>query len=101
MVVMNDSNQPRRRTLFIGAALAIITSALYLPSLRHDFLLYDDQQYVTENAQVIAGLTGQGFRWAFGYHAGNWHPLTWLSHMLDCTLYDLKPWGHHLTNLLL
>ena len=81
--------------------LGLITLVLYLPSLRQGFLPYDDQQYVTENLQVQAGLTWQGLTWAFGYHAGNWHPLTWLSHMLDCQFYGLKPAGHHLTNVLL
>jgi hypothetical protein len=60
----------------ICLALGLVTLALYLPSLRHDFLAYDDQQYVTENPHVQAGLTLQGVVWAFGYHAGNWHPLT-------------------------
>ena len=81
--------------------LGLITLALYLPSLRHDFLAYDDQLYVTENPHVQAGLTRPGVAWAFGYHVGNWHPLTWLSHMLDCQLYGLKPAGHHATNVLL
>ena len=85
----------------ICLALGLITLALYLPALSHDFLGYDDQQYVTENTQVQAGLTGHGVVWAFGRHAGNWHPLAWLSHMLDCQLYGLKPAGHHLTNVLL
>ena len=82
-------------------ALGLATLALYLPSLRHEFVGYDDQQYVTENAHVRAGLTGAGLVWAFGCHAGNWHPLTWLSHMLDCQLYGLNPAGHHLTSVLL
>jgi protein O-mannosyl-transferase len=85
----------------ICLALGLITLALYLPSLSHDFLAYDDQEYVTENPHVQAGLTGHSLVWAFGFHAGNWHPLTWLSHMLDCQLYSLKPAGHHLTNVLL
>ncbi len=85
----------------IGLALALITLALYLPSLRHDFLFYDDQQYVTENARVLAGLSVSNVVWAFGYHAGNWHPLAWLSHMLDAQFYGSKPAGHHLTNVLL
>jgi protein O-mannosyl-transferase len=92
---------PRSRTGVICLGLAVLTLALYLPALRHDFLTYDDQQYVTENALVRAGLTAQGWVWAFGNHAGNWHPLALLSHMLDCQLYGLRPWGHHLTNLLL
>ena len=55
-----------------------------------------------KNPQVDDGLTIEGIAWAFtSRHASNWHPLTWLSHMLDCQLYGLTPWGHHLTNVLL
>ena len=89
----------RKSTLLIALALGWITLAIYLPSLRHDFLDYDDQQYVTDNPRVRAGLSVEGVGWAFGYHAGNWHPLTWLSHMFDCSLHGLKPAGHHLTNV--
>lgn len=81
--------------------MGLITLALYLPAVRHDFVQYDDQQYVTENPQVQAGLSVTGLRWAFGFHAGNWHPLAWLSHMLDCQLYGANPAGHHLTSILL
>ncbi len=57
--------------------------------------------YVTANAHV-RGLTWESVKWAFRTGcAGNWHPVTWLSHMLDCQLFGLKPWGHHLTNVLL
>src|SRR5207245_763885 len=85
----------------ICAALGVITLGLYLPSIRHDFVAYDDQQYVTENPHVQAGLTGASLLWAFGPHASNWHPLTWISHMLDCQLYGLNPEGHHLSSALL
>jgi tetratricopeptide (TPR) repeat protein len=86
----------------ICLALGLITLAVYWPSLTHDFLAFDDQAYVTENPQVRAGLTWPGVVWAFeSFSVANWHPLTWLSHMLDCQLYGLKPAGHHLTNLLL
>ncbi len=77
------------------------TLSLYLPVLHHDFIQYDDQQYVTENPRVQAGLSVEGLRWAFGFHAGNWHPLAWLSHMLDCQIYGARAGGHHLTNVLL
>jgi tetratricopeptide (TPR) repeat protein len=86
---------------WIYAALAVSTLALYLPALSHTFLEYDDQQYVTDNAHVQAGLTWKGLLWAFGFYAGNWHPLAWLSHMLDCQLFAARAWGHHLTNVLL
>ena len=63
---------------------------------------YDDPDYVTENGHVQAGLTWKGLQWAFrSTEAANWHPLTRLSHMLDCELFGLAPWGHHLTSILL
>ncbi|MBW2570177.1 MAG: tetratricopeptide repeat protein [Deltaproteobacteria bacterium] len=65
-----------------------------------DFICFDDKPYVTENRRVQSGLTVKGFIWAFTtFHASNWHPLTWLSHMLDCELYGLNPMGHHWTSL--
>ncbi len=86
----------------ICLALGLVTMAVFWPSLTHDFLSYDDQAYVTENPHVRAGLTWPGVVWAFGrFSVANWHPLTWLSHMVDCQVYGLRPWGHHLTNLLL
>ena len=68
----------------------------------HQFILYDDPEYVVENLHVRAGLGLEGVRWAFTTgHSANWHPLTWLSHMLDCQLFGLNPGLHHLTSLLL
>lgn len=99
---MDNQARNLRHTSWLCLALGLLTLAVYLPLLTHDFLGYDDQQYVTENPHVQAGLTWHGLAWAFqGSHASNWHPLTWLSHMLDCQLYGLKPAGHHLTSLLL
>jgi tetratricopeptide (TPR) repeat protein len=90
-----------RRTLWISLALAALTVVLYAPVLRCQFLTFDDQAYVTENRLVRAGLTLHGIEMAFRVPtAGNWHPLTMLSHMLDCQIYGLRPWGHHLTNVL-
>ena len=97
--------KPTRQQLFAGICLTLglVTAALYWPGLHHDFINYfDDSTYITDNPQVVHGLTWPGVVWAFqsGY-AANWHPLTWISHMLDCQFYGLNPWGHHLTNLLL
>jgi hypothetical protein len=80
--------------------LAIATSALYSSVAHHPFVDFDDQYYVTNNAVIHAGLNWKTFVWSFnaGY-AQNWHPLTWISHALDCQLYGLNPAGHHLTNL--
>jgi tetratricopeptide (TPR) repeat protein len=82
--------------------LTIGTLAVFSSVRHHDFINYDDNLYVTENEHVLAGLTWQGVIWAFtATHAWNWHPLTWLSHMLDCELFGVGAGGHHLTNLLL
>jgi protein O-mannosyl-transferase len=82
--------------------LAIGTSVLYSSVAHHPFVDFDDQYYVTNNAVIHAGLNWRSFVWSFnaGY-AQNWHPLTWISHALDCQLYGLNPAGHHLTNLVL
>jgi len=68
----------------------------------HEFVNYDDDEYVTENRHVQEGLTRESVTWAFTTtHTGNWHPLTWLSHMLDCTLFGLDAGRHHMINVLL
>jgi protein O-mannosyl-transferase len=88
--------------VLVALLLALVVVAVHLPVVRFDFTNYDDNEYVTRNPQVLKGLTWEGARWAFTHgHSANWHPVTWLSHMLDCQLYGLKPAGHHLTNLLL
>ncbi|HTQ95189.1 MAG TPA: tetratricopeptide repeat protein [Candidatus Acidoferrum sp.] len=92
-----------RRTLaMISFALAVLVIALYLPALRNGFVNYDDPDYVTHNANVLQGLNWENVKWAFGTNnpAANWHPLTWLSHMLDVQIFGLAPWGHHLINVL-
>lgn len=84
--------------------LILITAVLlvYWQVGDHEFVNYDDNVYITENAQVQKGLTSEGIIWAFTTnHTGNWHPLTWISHMLDCELYGLNSRGHHLNNVLL
>ncbi|HEX2769759.1 MAG TPA: hypothetical protein VHN12_10800, partial [Geobacteraceae bacterium] len=82
--------------------IAAVTVAVYWPVLNNGFIDYDDTDYVTVNIMVRQGLTLKGFIWSFSaFHAGNWHPLTWLSHMLDIQLFDLNPMGHHADSLLL
>jgi len=81
--------------------LVMCTVAVYWQVINHDFLNFDDGQYVTENAVVQSGLTLHGLKWAFTTtYTTNWHPLTWLAHMLDCELYGTNPAGHHVTGLL-
>ena len=77
------------------------TLACYWPVGHFNFLNYDDDRYVSGNAMVSQGLSWGGVRWAFGsLECCNWHPLTWLSHGLDCQLYGLEAGAHHVTNLL-
>ena len=88
----------------MAGLLVLVTIAIYWPVMRHAFVNHDDPLYVTDNPHVRAGLTWEGLVWAFGRVHGDqtyWHPLSWVSHMVDCQLYGLKPGGHHLTNLLL
>jgi tetratricopeptide (TPR) repeat protein len=93
----------KTKNLIILAALAVVTLLVFWPVIGHDFVNLDDDRYVTANRHVRGGLTGEDIRWAFtslGY-ASNWHPLTWLSHMLDAQLFGLKAGPHHAVNLLL
>ena len=92
----------KNRTGAICALLAVATLLLYWPATRNGFVNLDDHDYILDNIHVTAGLTWSGILWAFrsGY-ASNWHPLTWISHMLDCQFFGLNPSGHHLVNVLL
>ena len=86
----------------IGLALVLVTLLVYAPVRDYPFVNFDDVQYVVENAPVSAGVTADGIRWAFSSpHAGNWHPLTWISHMIDVELFGLDAGQHHLVNLLI
>jgi protein O-mannosyl-transferase len=86
----------------ISVLLMVAVFLVFGQTLRHDFVNYDDDVYFYANAHVQAGLTWRGVAWAFttGYN-GNWHPLTWLSFMLDVELFGKGPAGPHLTNVLL
>jgi protein O-mannosyl-transferase len=80
----------------IALALFLATWLLYYPALRNGFVNYDDPDYVTSNLHVQRGLTATSVAWAFrSTDEANWHPLTWLSHMFDVTLFRLQPSGHH------
>ena len=98
--LLSNSDSQIWKTL-ICIFLTAIICAVYWQTLDHQFTNFDDNVYVTDNRHVQAGLSSKSIAWAFAStHASNWHPLTWLSHMLDCQLYGLKPAGHHLTNVL-
>jgi protein O-mannosyl-transferase len=87
----------------LSVLLAVGTAALYAPALKNGFVNFDDPDYVTRNAHVQLGLSWSNFFWTFNTNneAANWHPLTWISHMLDVQFYGLQPAGHHFTNVLL
>ena len=92
---------PMLRPHSIGLLLALATLVVYLPATTCSFTNFDDPQYVTENPIVQRGLTWAGVKWAFaGVHVSNWHPLPWLSPMIDCDLFRLNPAGPHLVNIL-
>ncbi|MGA9451350.1 MAG: tetratricopeptide repeat protein, partial [Verrucomicrobiia bacterium] len=99
---MNADKIPQEHATkwFVCLALAVVTFAAYVPVLRNGFINLDDPDYVTQNPFVQQGYSWDAVKWAFSaFHTCNWHPLTWLSHMLDCQLYGLDPAGHHLTSL--
>ena len=86
----------------VCATLVVATLAVFAPVRALPFLRYDDEQYVTANPPVQAGLTAESVRWAFtSFHASNWHPLTWLSHMADVELFGAGAAGPHVVNALL
>jgi protein O-mannosyl-transferase len=88
--------------LWICIFLVIATLLIYLQIVHFDFVDYDDTDYVFQNPHIQAGITKDSLKWAFTtIHASNWHPVTWMSHMLDIQMYGLQPGGHHLTNLLI
>ena len=97
-----ERNYPLRIDIFICVLLVLATVAVYWQLNTFEFIGYDDDKYVTENPVVQNGLTREGLVWAFkSTHASNWHPLTWLSHMLDVELYGMDAGAHHLTGLIL
>jgi hypothetical protein len=98
MIRSND----RRCIAGVCLGLILVTLAIYWPARLCGFVQYDDPEYVTENQTVQDGLSRWGLQWAIvDAHAANWHPITWLSHMLDCQLFGLDAGAHHLVNVLL
>jgi protein O-mannosyl-transferase len=93
---------PQKRTLLLCLLLTAVVLGSYSPVAHNGFLNYDDDTYITNNPHVRAGLTWATVKWAFTtYDQANWHPLTWLSHALDCQLFGLHPAGPHFVNVLL
>lgn len=97
-----SSSPTLRRDLAAVVALLAAVMAVFWQVRGFDFVNFDDPEYVTGNPDVAGGLDAHGVTWAFTrFHAGHWHPLTWLSHMVDVTLWGMNPGAHHLMNLLL
>ncbi len=86
--------------LILAWSLALLTVFIYLPVVHCPFINYDDNEYVTQNPAVSKGITPANLAWAFtAFHSGNWHPLTWISHQMDCTLFGLQPGPAHFMNV--
>jgi tetratricopeptide (TPR) repeat protein len=95
------ANRKLSAALVIGAVLALATLAVYLPAVKMTFISFDDPDYVWRNPRVVGGLTWDGVWWSLTHSfASNWHPLTWMSHMLDYQIYGLNAGGHHATSIL-
>src|SRR6266699_6906550 len=102
LAASRHSHNDRLIASVVCILLAGIVWISFGQTLGHEFVNYDDGPYVYANPRIINGLSPGNVQWAFIHvHAANWHPLTTISHMLDCQLYGLQPWGHHLTNILL
>ncbi len=92
----------RQKQVFLSVLLFAFVLGVFLPAIENDFIGYDDPDYLVSNAPVTGGLSWENLKWAFSSaEAANWHPLTWLSHQVDCELFGLRPWGHHLSSILL
>ena len=93
---------PEKRAFVLSLLLVVLTLGLYNQANHFSFISYDDDRYVYENAHVRTGLTWSTVKWALtSTDEANWHPLTWMSHALDCQLFRLNPAGHHLSSILL
>ncbi|SVB39219.1 uncharacterized protein METZ01_LOCUS192073, partial [marine metagenome] len=99
---MGRTSRNKLMRISICILLVIATFIAYMQVLKYGFITsFDDTEYLTSNWNIKAGLTKESIVWAFSTsYASNWHPVTWLSHMLDYEFYGLEPFGHHLTSLL-
>ena len=99
-----DNYSHSRVEVFVALVLIIGILAIYFQTRHHEFVVYDDRTYITENPPVLDGLTAEGFHWAFSFTEKDktyWHPLTWLSHMLDVQLFGINAGRHLMINVLL
>ena len=90
-----------RRNIMIGLLLAALCAIIYGQTLTFEFLHYDDDRFITENPDLWTGLSWHGLVWAFTTNRESYYiPITWVTHLFDCQVYGLQPWGHHLTSLI-
>jgi tetratricopeptide (TPR) repeat protein len=98
----NIKNNTNKNIAVLCTFLVIAIWISYSPILGYGFINFDDREYITENPHIKNGLTLESIAWAFkAIYSWNWHPITWLSHILDVEIYGLYPRGHHKTNLIL
>ena len=98
--VVEVERRKKRVTLLIYIALAAATFVAYEPIRHNGFVGYDDTEYIVKNPHITGGITQQSVTWAFTRpYASNWHPLTWISHILDYQVFGLNPFGHHLVSV--
>ncbi len=94
--------EDRRIAVGVCIFLTLLIWLVFGQTLNHEFINFDDDRYVYQNAEIIKGVTVEGLKWFLTHsHAQLWHPLTTLSHMIDCQIYGLRPGGHHFTNVVL
>jgi len=100
MADMVSTKSDFRKVFLVSLCIIVTITVSYLQVINFDFVGYDDELYITKNINVQKGLTCESAKWAFTtFHSANWHPLTWISHMLDYELYGLNPQGHHWTSV--
>ncbi len=91
----------RHKYIIISSIIAIVSILVFIKTIKFEFLTFDDPIFVTQNSMINRGITVKGILWAFDPdRAKYWHPITWLSHMLDCEIFGLNPVGHHMVNLI-
>ncbi len=102
VIAISQKTRLERVDLVILLGLAVMTLGIYAQVIGHQFITLDDPTYIRENPMVNRGITSAGLAWAFTtFHAANWHPLTWISHMIDCQLFGTNAGGHLFVNTLI
>ena len=102
VIPVSENIRLKRSDLVILLGLAVMTFGIYAQVIGHQFITLDDPTYIRENPMVNRGLTGAGLAWAFTtFHVANWHPLTWISHMIDCQLFGTNAGRHLLVSTLI